>query len=340
MNSFFEYRKIRELFFADADVLKRKAKDILKDLFDNKVYIRAIIELSNICQKNCFYCGLRKDNKRIVRYQMPEDQVVKLSLWAYKKGYRSIVLQSGERCDACFVEYIDRIIRAVKSFSNGEMNIVLSLGEQEESVYKLWRQSGADRYLLRIETSNEKLYSQLHPNDDRHLFKNRIRCLSILRKLGYQVGSGVMIGLPNQTVEDLISDIFFYYQMDIDMIGMGPYIPEDNTPLKVSLSVYDVEKIADLTLRMIAVSRIILKDVNIASTTALDALKPKLRLEAFNWGANVLMPDITPRSFKTNYLIYKNKDQITAESCVEALRDRIVWNDPGDPLHYKRRLSS
>ncbi len=329
-------RDVVDLLSLPEEELRLRAYRVYEQYYRNKVFLRYVVEVSNICHKNCYYCGLRKDNHKLKRYQIPVEEVVRLTRLAYQKGCRSIVIQSGEREDQAFVAYTSEIIRGIKDeFS--DMNIVLSCGEQEEATYRLWRELGADRYLLRIELSSPELYSRFHPKDHEHDFYRRRDCLSTLRSLGYQVGTGTLIGLPGTSLEDLARDILFFLEMDVDMLGFGPYVPHPDTPLYQSLSDYDPNRAVDWTLRAIAVCRILMPTVNIASTTALDALRPGARLEGFKWGANVLMPTLTPKEFLSEYQIYSGKAEVKADYCIEALGERIVYNDPGDPLHYLLR---
>jgi biotin synthase len=197
----------------------------------NEVYLRGLIELSNICDKDCFYCGIRKSNNNITRFTLKYEEVIESVKYAYEKGYGSIVIQSGERSSRSFSDKIDKIIRESKKITNNNIGITLSCGEQSEETYLRWFESGADRYLLRIETSSEELYKKLHPKDTLHNYTNRRNALALLRKTGYQLGTGVMIGLPFQTTEMLADDLIFMRDLNIDMCGMGPYIEHTKTPL-------------------------------------------------------------------------------------------------------------
>ncbi len=329
-----EKEYVKRLFSLPHQVLASKAIDVLEKSIGSRVCLRGIIEISNICIKNCSYCGIRRDRKDIQRYLIPKEVVLSLSKRLFQSGYHSVVLQAGDRRDDYFIEYINELIFEIKRFSGGQMRIVLSLGEQDRDVYKLWRDSGADRYLLRIETSNPSLYSFLHPEEGLSGFEKRCACLLALRELGYQVGTGVMIGLPGQDVDCLVEDVIFFKHIGAHMLGMGPYIPTEGTPLHQYIDDYDKEQVIDWSLKMIAICRIVLKDVNIASTTALDTLKPGLRLEGFNYGANVLMPDFTPKEWIKDYEIYDGKPESTADYCLDALGPRIAWNNPGDPKSY------
>jgi biotin synthase len=218
------------------------------------VYFRGIIEMSNICRKDCLYCGIRSSNRSVRRFTMSEDEVLNAAHWAMEAQYGSIVIQTGEWTSPAFAETIEQIIRRIKEESNGTLGITLSLGEQSPETYKRWFKAGAHRYLLRIETSNPELYARIHPPD--HLFDARVECLSALREIGYQVGTGVMIGVPGQTLDDLAGDVQFFMDLDVDMIGMGPYIPHADTPMGASSDGFDPEEQLTLGLKMIAVCRI------------------------------------------------------------------------------------
>lgn len=328
------------------DSIFRKAYSIKRENVGNKVYFRGIIELSNICSKDCLYCGIRKSNGNVERYTVPDDEVLAAAKWAFESGYGSMVLQSGERSDREFVDKIEKLLKGIKRVSDNKLGITLSLGEQTYETYKRWFDAGAHRYLLRIETSNRDLYSKLHPAD--HYFDKRVECLSLLRKAGYQVGTGVMIGLPSQAEEDLADDILFFRDNDIDMIGMGPYIPHEDTPMCNSIPDYDKikDRQFDLALRMIAVTRIMLRDVNIASTTALQALKWNGRELGLQAGANIIMPNITDVKYRKAYKLYENKPctDENAEDCVECLGARIKsigeeigYNHWGDSPHFTKK---
>jgi biotin synthase len=244
---------------------------------------------------------------------------------------------------------IERVVKTVKEKTNGKLGITLSLGEQTEEVYRRWREAGAHRYLLRIETTNPELYKKLHPED--HDLEERKHCLALLKKTGWQVGTGVMMGLPGQTTEDLVNDILFMKEIDIDMIGMGPYIPHRDTPMGQEIPPYtDEEKRAALTLglKMIAVTRIVLKDINIAAATALQALKHTGREMGLKCGANVIMPNVTETEFRPSYTLYDDKpctdeNSSMCRGCltrrIEGIGETIGFNEWGDSKHYFNRTS-
>ena len=311
------------------------------------VYLRGLIEAGNICGKDCYYCGIRKSNRKVRRFQMSEEEMLREAIWSFEHNYGSVVIQAGERQDAAHVGFIERVVRRISAATAGKLAITLSLGEQTAATYRRWRGAGAHRYLLRIETTNPQLYRSLHPPD--HDFQTRLDCLAQLRRTGYQVGTGVMSGLPGQTLDDLVADIGFMQAMDVDMVGMGPYIPHHDTPLGQRIAPFgEGERQAALTLglKMIAVTRMVLKDVNIAAATALQALSPGGREMGLRCGANVIMPNLTPVKYRQDYLLYENKPCIDEEaeeckSCLEArifmAGDEIGYGEWGDSKHYKKR---
>lgn len=287
----------RELFAEAVRVRNRAVGD--------QVYLRGLIELSNRCRKNCLYCGIRNGNSAAERYTLTDGQVLAAAEYAWRSGYGSVVIQAGERTDGVFVERIERLVRQIKTLSDGELGITLSLGEQERETYRRWFGAGAHRYLLRIEASSPELYARLHPAD--HRYEKRLECLGWLKEEGYQVGTGVMIGLPYQSVEDLADDLLFFRNLDIDMCGMGPYIEFPGTPLAEVPCAFARDERLRLALRMIALLRLLMPDINIASTTALHALHPQGRELGIAAGANVMMPNLTPAVVRANYKLYDNK---------------------------------
>jgi biotin synthase len=327
--------------------LFKESSRIKHEYSGNKVYYRGLIEFSNICDKNCFYCGIRRDNKKVERYNLTDKEILDAAQYAFENNYGSIVLQSGERSNSRFISRITELLKEIKKLSGGNLGITLSVGEQTEEVYREWFEAGAHRYLLRIEASNPSLYTKLHPADDLHSYNRRLNCLYLLQKIGYQTGTGVMIGLPFQTYEDLAGDLLFMHNFDIDMVGMGPYIEHANTPLiEYKSELLNIRARFDLSLKMIAVLRILMKDINIAASTALQAIDPMGREKAVRIGANVIMPNITPGIYRDNYNLYENKPLTTdadneCKECLEA-RLKMVDAEPGygewgDAKHYFRR---
>ncbi len=337
--------------FFDMEKLYEKAYSVKEKYIGKKNYYRGLIEFSNYCVKNCYYCGIRKDASA-KRYNMTKQEILKMAEWAHVNEYGSVTIQSGERQDEEFTEFITDIIKEIKKLSNNTLGITLSLGEQTLDTYKKWFEAGAHRYLLRIETSNKKLYQELHPNDDLHSFEKRIDCLKLLKKAGYQVGTGIMIGFPNQTPEDIAEDIIFFKNMDIDMLGMGPYVIEKSTPtgqyvLENNLNTKEeVSKRFNMSMKVVALCRIYLKDVNIAASTAMQALHPLGREKALRAGANILMPIITLEEYRADYQLYDNKPCVedNSDKCKICLTNRVGtvgetvgFGEWGDSPHFKRR---
>jgi len=319
----------------EIEELGKKAYQIKKEFVGNVVYYRGLIEFSNICTKDCYYCGIRKGNAKVNRYQVTYDEILEAAKFAWENKYGSIVLQSGERSDPKFIDLLCSIVSDIKKLSNYELGITLSCGEQSLENYQRLFDAGAHRYLLRIETSNPVLYKKLHPNNADHSFDTRIECIKYLRKAGFQVGSGVMAGLPFQSIDDLVEDILFFKEYNVDMLGIGPYIEHSDTPLyEYSNQLLKKEDRFYLCLKMIAILRIMLKDINIASTTAMQALHLMGREKGLRFGANIIMPNITPLQYKGDYLLYEDKPCIDEDSsqCKSCLEIRIKMT--GDEIGY------
>ena len=265
---------------------------------------------------------------------------------AHDDGYGNVVLQSGEIESEENTAFIEGVLVGIHERCGEDFGITLSLGEQSDGTYRRWREAGAHRYLLRIETSNPQLYARLHP--DGHSWFRRRECLHSLRRNGYQVGSGVMCGLPGQTVHDLAADIEFFAAEDLDMIGMGPYIPHRDTPLGADAEWTPQIAAArlELGLRMIAVTRLHLHDVNIAASTALQALAPDGRERGLLAGANVIMPNVTDVKYRSGYRLYEGKpvddensfgSRDSLERSISSIGEGIVWNGRGDSPHWRGR---
>jgi biotin synthase len=332
----------------DRTLLFKKAAETKERYIGKRVWFRGLIEFSNVCSKDCLYCGIRKGNKNLRRYNLSDDEILGAARFAYDNRYGSIALQSGEIESPLFTERIDDLLKKIKELSNNELGLTLSVGEQPYDVYKRWFDAGAHRYLLRIEATNRELYRKIHPNNKKHDFDYRMECLTNLQKIGYQTGTGVMIGLPFQTLGDLADDLLFMQQFDIDMCGMGPYIEHAETPLaRTGESRFPLKERFDLTLKMIALIRIMMKDINIVAATALQAIDPVGREKAVMIGANIMMPNITPGKYRDSYKLYDNKPctDDSAEDCQSCLEARIsladsevVYGEWGDSKHYEKRL--
>ena len=348
-----------------------------------QVFLRGLIEISNRCRKNCLYCGIRAGNGQVCRYEMTDEQVLQEAQFALDAGYGSVAIQGGERSDSEFTERITRLVWQIRHQQKGgdplkvmqmvpgeesavfppqnNLGITLSLGEQPRAVYDEWYKAGATRYLLRIEASNKELYEKLHPgfaltgdnpkDAANHSYERRVQALHDLKAAGYLLGSGVMIGLPFQTRDHLEEDLQFLKNLGVDMVGMGPYIPHEDTPLgkivahwKTGVPLPDElvplaaqprgdfwnlsnEELLQLSVDMVAKLRILLPDINIAATTALQVLDPMGRELAILHGANVIMPNMTETSLRGNYSLYQGKQGV--EDDAVSTRDKLVENLSG-----------
>ena len=341
------HRELAELVaWPDADALFAAAYTVKCREIGRVVSFRGLVEFGNACEKDCFYCGIRRSNGKVRRYRLDADEIVREAEWAFKAGYGSIVLQSGELAGEANAAFVEGVLRRIHAMAGDDFGITISLGEQTEDVYRRWREAGAHRYLLRIETSNPALYAKLHPAG--HSWERRRDCLRALRRCGYQVGTGVMAGLPGQTTDDLAADIEFFAAEDVDMIGMGPYIPHPDTPLgkDAPWSPELRRERLELGLRMIAATRLYLHDVNIAAATALQALDPEGREKGLLAGANVMMPNITEPGRRADYQLYAGKpcldeNAAACRSCLErriaAIGETVLWNKRGDSPHWRGR---
>ena len=278
-----------QALFAAADEVRQK-------FVGDEVHLRGLIEFSNICKNNCLYCGLRRDNLKLKRYRMSPEEIVALATRAVKDfGFKTIVMQSGE--DLWFTpERLKPILTEIKKL---DVAITLSIGEKSFEEYKAYKEAGADRYLIRIETTDKDLYHRLDPGMS---WDERKECLVNLGKLGYEVGSGIMVGLPEQTIESIADDLLFLQDMQIDMAGIGPFIPHPDTPLKDEKG-----RAFELSLRTMAIMRLLLPDINIPATTAMETLHPEGRIIALQCGANVIMPNVTEGEYRQLYELYPGK---------------------------------
>ena len=306
------------------------------------IAMRGLVEAGNACAKDCYYCGIRRSNAALARYALDAGEIVRLAHVAADLGYASLVIQSGETESPAHTAFIEDVLRRIAPL---DLGVTLSLGEQTEETYRRWRAAGATRYLLRIETSSPALYAKLHPPT--HSWERRVECLRALRRCGYQVGTGVMSGLPGQSFLDLARDILFYADVDADMIGMGPWIPHADAPL-LPVSTSARPSPLSLALRMIAVTRLHLHDVNIAAATALQALAPDGRERGILAGANVLMPNITDVRYRRGYQLYANKPCLdeNASLCRGCLEARLAtigespsYGTRSDSPHFHARTA-
>ncbi len=313
MNINLNKNDIIEILSDKSTKLFESADKIRKEFKGDYVHLRALVEFTNICKCNCLYCGLRRDNKKVDRYRLKEKQIIDCAKLSAQYGYKTIVLQGGED------EYYsaDKIASVIKEIKKFNLAITLSIGERPYDEYKLFKTIGADRYLLRIETTDKELYKKMHPMAS---FENRLNCLYNLKSLGYEVGTGCLVGLPEQSLESLANDILFFKELDADMVGIGPFIPHPNTPLKNASS-----DNFDLALRVMATVRLLMPDINIPATSAMETLKPNGRIIALQSGANVIMPNMTDTIYRKKYEIYPGKICIndSPNMCVNCIKSKI-----------------
>ena len=322
----FSKEEIIKILSSNDDSILKKADEIRKQYVGDSIHLRGLIEFSNYCNRTCYYCGLRYENKNIERYRLSPEDIINTAKYAKSLGLKTIVLQSGE--DHYYsTSILCKIIEEIKKL---DVAITLSIGEKTYNEYKAYKDAGADRYLLRIETTDKKLYNTLHPNMS---FENRLECLYNLKNLGYETGTGCLVGLPEQTIESLADDILFFNELDADMIGIGPFIPHPNTPLgnyKI-----DLKKNFDLSIKVMALTRILLKNINIPATTAMETINKNGQIIALQSGANVIMPNITNDEYKKQYNIYPNKqnqDIILTKEKISSI-GRTISNNKG--FRYK-----
>ena len=322
----FSKEEIIKILSSNDDSILKKADEIRKQYVGDSIHLRGLIEFSNYCNRTCYYCGLRYENKNIERYRLSPEDIINTAKYAKSLGLKTIVLQSGE--DHYYsTSILCKIIEEIKKL---DVAITLSIGEKTYNEYKAYKDAGADRYLLRIETTDKKLYNTLHPNMS---FENRLECLYNLKSLGYETGTGCLVGLPEQTIESLANDILFFNELDADMIGIGPFIPHPNTPLgnyKI-----DLKKNFDLSIKVMALTRILLKNINIPATTAMETINKNGQIIALQSGANVIMPNITNDEYKKQYNIYPNKqnqDMILTKEKISSI-GRTISNNKG--FRYK-----
>lgn len=323
------------------------ADGVRKQNVGDEIYLRGLVEFSNHCARLCGYCGLRADNTHVVRYRMSADEILECAYIARNLGYGTVVLQSGEDFGVKEAWLAD-VVRRIKSETG--LAITLSVGERSERELQTWREAGADRYLLRFETSNPKLFDLIHPSLPGKL-SDRIALLRTLKTLGYEVGSGVMVGIPGQRYDDLAQDIMTFDELDIDMIGIGPYLPHPETPIGQHPDEYMTDPSeqvpADvlMTCKAIALTRIMRPMCNIPSTTALATIDKRNGRElGLMRGANIMMPNVTLQKYRKDYQIYPDKACLTetAHHCVDCMTSRItaigrsVGAGRGDSLNLKK----
>ena len=307
---------IREISDGDMPYLFDAARETARSRFGNRIYTRGLIEFTNYCRCDCYYCGIRRSNRQAERYRLTQEEILACCRAGYALGFRTFVLQGGE--DPYFTdERICRIVSAVKS-SWPDCAVTLSIGEKEHSSYRLYRKAGADRYLLRHETASPAHYRRLHPPEQTP--QRRRQCLWSLKELGYQVGAGFMVGSPYQTPENLADDLLFLHELSPQMAGIGPFIPQHQTPF----SDFPAGTLRQ-TLLMVALTRLILPNALLPATTALGTIAPDGRERGVLAGANVVMPNLSPVGVRKQYALYDNKictgDE--AAECRACLQNRM-----------------
>ncbi len=281
-----------------ADYLFEKSRAVRHKYYNKDIYLRGLIEFTNYCKNDCYYCGIRRSNKNAIRYRLTKEQILECCKTGYELGFRTYVLQGGE--DPFFTD--DNLIEIIRKIKQNypDCAITLSIGEKSCKSYKAYFEAGADRYLLRHETASEEHYSKLHPKE--LTLSNRKQCLRNLKEIGYQVGSGFMVGSPYQTIENLVEDLLFIKELQPEMVGIGPFIPHHDTPFKEFKG-----DNGELTLFMIGIIRLMIPNVLLPSTTALGTIDPKGREKGILSGANVVMPNLSPTDVRDKYLLYDNK---------------------------------
>ena len=279
-------------------VLFQLAREAREPWYGKQVFVRGLIEFTSFCRNDCYYCGLRRSNQKAERYRLTEEEILSACEAGYRFGFRTFVLQGGE--DPYFTD--ERIVRIVRAIREGwpDCAITLSIGEREEESYRSFREAGADRYLLRHETADPQHYGKLHPAE--LSAEHRQNCLRTLKKLGYQTGAGFMVGSPYQTAEQLARDMLFLEELQPEMVGIGPFIPHHGTPFRE-------EKAGSLALTcyMLGLTRLLLPSVLLPATTALGTIHPRGRELGMEAGANVVMPNLSPREVREKYLLYDHK---------------------------------
>ena len=298
------------------EYLFAKARYVAKQQFNDQIYLRGLIELSNYCKCDCLYCGIRRSNKMAQRYRLTPEEIFECCEIGHNLGFRTFVLQGGEDCHFSD-DIIVSMVTSIKS-AYPDSAITLSLGEKSKASYQSYFKAGADRYLLRHETADPTHYAKLHPKSQ--TLQTRMKCLYDLKSIGYQVGTGFMVGSPYQTLDNLVSDLLFIQEFQPHMVGVGPFLPHHDTPFG-----HHEKGSMELTLLMIAILRLMIPNLLIPSTTALGTIKPTGREQGILAGANVIMPNLSPTNVREKYLLYDNKISTGQEAAegVQDLRNRM-----------------
>ena len=320
---------LKEKDEAVIEALYRQADQVRKQYVGDAVHLRGLIEFSNYCKRDCLYCGLRRSNAEVVRYRMTMSEIFNAAQDAAKLGLQTVVIQSGEDPHIS-IDDLCSLVQSIKTDIG--FAVTLSIGERTYEDYKRLKEAGADRYLLRFETTDPVLFKKLKPDS---VYEKRFQCLEWLAELGYQVGSGIMVGLPGQTMESIADDILKFKELALDMVGLGPYISHPNTPLQGSAN-----GTMEMVLKVTALTRIVTQNTHMPATTATGTIDAEGRQKALQCGANVLMPNSTPRKYREHYLIYPDKICIDEEPhkcrfCVESMvigLGRTISHDAGHSL--------
>lgn len=309
-------RLLAEMTEEDREYAAQKAVGISRKYYGNQIYVRGLIEFTNICRNDCYYCGIRKDNQGVRRYRLGREEILSCCEQGYKLGFRTFVLQGGE--DGYFSDdVLLRIVRDIrKKFP--DCAITLSVGERSPESYRRLKEEGADRYLLRHETAEENHYEKMHPSE--MSFENRRKCISVLKKLGFQTGCGFMVGSPYQTYESLAKDLLYIHDIRPEMVGIGPFLPQKDTPFRqerlkemekngidIGLACLPSREKMNLTIFLLSIIRIMERDLLLPSTTALATIDGNGRKRGVLAGANVVMPNLSPPSVRDDYALYDNK---------------------------------
>lgn len=317
------------------EYLRKSAEEVRIENYGKDIYLRGLIEFTSYCKNDCLYCGLRRSNKNAERYRLTKEQILDCCKQGYELGFRTFVLQGGE--DNYFTD--EKIEDIVKSIKQGypDCAITLSIGEKSKESYQKFYNAGADRYLLRHETADADHYKKLHPKE--LTLENRMNCLKNLKEIGYQVGCGFMVGSPYQTDENLVSDLLFIKEFKPHMVGIGPFISHKDTPFKDEKN-GTLEK----TLKLLAIIRLLHPKVLLPSTTALGTIHPKGRELGILWGANVVMPNLSPTNVRKKYMLYDNKictgdEAAECRYCMQRRMESIGYKvvcDRGDYKDFKK----
>lgn len=311
--------------------LQKRAQQTARDIYGNKIYIRGLIEFTNYCRNNCYYCGIRCANTQAQRYRLTPEQILSCCETGWDLGFRTFVLQGGE--DPYYTDdKVCQIVSEIKA-KYPECAVTLSIGEKSEESYRAYFDAGADRYLLRHETASEEHYRKLHPGQ--MSLTHRKNCLRILKKTGYQTGCGFMVGSPGQTVDALYEDLMFIRELEPEMVGIGPFIPHKDTPFAK-----EPAGTLDMTLRLLSIIRLLHPHVLLPATTALGTIDPRGREKGILAGANVVMPNLSPVNVRDKYKLYDNKictgdEAAECKACMTARMRRIGYEVVTDRGDYK-----